>query len=166
MPIVASFFNLTNNNMGTLHQDGLQNMYPWPGVIGVSVQSGREIQILASEKPIVINFRHSTAKVIFSGNNISFIIVSFQGKLCARQCTFWDLRNSAWSTKGCYLDPYESSEYETSCKCYHLTNFGIMMDFTGNADPFNNFLDYFSVVTIILSLICIMLAELILHMQR
>ena len=86
--------------------------------------------------------------------------------MCGRHCVYWNLKHFEWSNKGCFLNPYKSSEYETTCDCYHLTNFGIIMDFTGNADPFNSFLDYFSIITMIISIGCIILAELVLHHQR
>ena len=32
---------------------------------------------------------------------------------------------------GCYYNFELSSDTETVCDCYHLTNFGIIVDFTG-----------------------------------
>lgn len=46
-------------------------------------------------------------------------------------CTFWNVRNSRWSSEGCSLDTELSTNDTTSCRCDHLTNFALLMDVYG-----------------------------------
>ena len=55
---------------------------------------------------------------------------------------------------------------ESLCECYHLTNFGIMFDFTGNSDPNNIFLSWFSIINMSVSTGLIILTEIILFIQN
>ena len=50
-------------------------------------------------------------------------------------CVFWDVAKNSWSSDGCRL--VSTSDTATECKCQHLTNFAIIMDFNGNLDDAN-----------------------------
>ena len=56
---------------------------------------------------------------------------------------WWDEQELSWSSAGCEVS--STSTILTTCHCKHLTNFGIMFDYTGDADasdPYLNILTY------------------------
>ena len=76
-----------------------------------------------------------------------------------RKCGFWDVRSSAWSTKGCHLTT--SDAYSSQCECNHLTNFGVLLDINGNLQGEVSFTDHGTVngsVTV-LTLSCLFLCS-------
>ena len=52
-----------------------------------------------------------------------------------RDCVWWDHAGLAWSRAGCEVSEEDSTASLTVCLCDHLTNFGVMFDYQGQADP-------------------------------
>merc|ERR1711971_862177 len=50
-----------------------------------------------------------------------------------RKCVYWDFDIDSWSEDGCYAVREKSSADRTSCQCYHLTNFAVLVDVYGLA---------------------------------
>jgi len=50
-----------------------------------------------------------------------------------RKCVYWDFDEDSWSEEGCYAVRDKSSFDRTSCQCYHLTNFAVLVDVYGLA---------------------------------
>lgn len=50
-----------------------------------------------------------------------------------RKCVYWDFDLDTWSEDGCYPVRERSTEDSTSCQCYHLTNFAVLVDVYGLA---------------------------------
>jgi len=50
-----------------------------------------------------------------------------------RKCVYWDFQEDSWSQEGCYPVREKSSVDRTSCQCYHLTNFAVLVDVHGLA---------------------------------
>jgi len=50
-----------------------------------------------------------------------------------RKCVYWDFGETGWSQKGCYALKEASTEETTTCQCYHLTNFAVLIDVYGLA---------------------------------
>merc|ERR1712172_362082 len=50
-----------------------------------------------------------------------------------RKCVYWDFDTDSWSENGCYAVREKSSADRTSCQCYHLTNFAVLVDVYGLA---------------------------------
>ena len=50
-----------------------------------------------------------------------------------RKCVYWDFDLDSWSEEGCYPVREKSSADRTSCQCYHLTNFAVLVDVYGLA---------------------------------
>ena len=128
-------------------------MVPGSSVIGISLKK----KVVYEENtvpsaPVKISFKHK-------------IIEGEECKLLRISCVAWDLEKEEWSSEGCYYKP-SPSLMESICECYHLTNFGIMFDFTGNSDPDNVFLSWFSIINMSLSTGLIILTEVILFIQN
>nr|XP_044994692.1 adhesion G protein-coupled receptor L4 isoform X1 [Jaculus jaculus] len=74
------------------------------------------------------------------------------------QCAFWsylpDTMNGSWSSEGCELT--HSNDTHTSCRCYHLTHFAILMS-SGTSIGIKdyNILTRITQLGIIISLICL-----------
>ena len=83
-----------------------------------------------------------------------------------RSCVFLDLSNYAWSEEGCRPNPELSSASTTVCDCNHLTNFGIILDWSGEALPYDRYLDTTSTICMAVSTSAIILTEVVLSLQR
>ena len=84
-------------------------------------------------------------------------IIIFHGK-CSLKETFKAKPFSRYDT-GCYYNFDDSNFTHSVCDCWHLTNFGIMFDYTGRANPDNKFLSMFTYVAFSLSIFCLLLTE-------
>ncbi|XP_033099300.1 adhesion G-protein coupled receptor G2-like [Anneissia japonica] len=78
------------------------------------------------------------------------------------ECVFWDfdLENGQgdWSNEGC--DYNETSGGRTVCFCDHLTNFAVIMDYSGQAGPttrFQDALSYISSIGCVISIVCLVI---------
>ena len=85
-------------------------------VTGLSLNNGSTVTISDNEEPIKVLFGHPAI------NNVD---------IQRRSCAFWDLNKQVWLNDGCFFNVEESKLDLTVCNCYHLTNFGIFMDMTG-----------------------------------
>ena len=50
-----------------------------------------------------------------------------------RKCVYWDFGLDSWSEEGCYPVLERSAADRTSCQCFHLTNFAVLVDVHGLA---------------------------------
>lgn len=140
---VATEFVINNIDEVIFPENMLNNMNNQSSIIGLSLENGTSILIAEDNEPI---------RIIFQSEDIE----------SERNCVSWDLSEDYWSGVGCYYNQDISNDSQSTCDCFHLTNFGIIMDFTGQANPFNIFLDYFSTITMIISMIFIFTTELVL----
>ena len=119
VPCIATEVNVRNLRMGA--SDVQTSKEDQVTLIGLSLANGTEISIPRTGSPVVIDFKHEESN-------------HFESK---SSCVFWDLKISSWSRRECFLIEDQSSMTNTLCQCFHLTNFGILMDYTSNADPFD-----------------------------
>jgi hypothetical protein len=82
-------------------------------VIGVEEQAGHSIPLT---KPLEFVLRHHN----MTGYS-------------HRKCVYWDFEADGWSQEGCYPVQERSAADRTSCQCYHLTNFAVLVDVHGLA---------------------------------
>ena len=82
------------------------------------------------------------------------------------ECAAWGLAELAWQSQGCFLNPELSTESSVVCDCYHLTNFGIIMDWTGTVDPDNPFLSHFTTIGLSVSVVFLAATELVMWQHR
>jgi hypothetical protein len=47
-------------------------------------------------------------------------------------CAYYDFAASTWMTNGCTLVASRSSQSQVVCQCSHLTNFAVLLDYTGS----------------------------------
>ena len=82
----------------------------------------------------------------------------------SRSCVWWDEDSLTWSGSGCSLSLEETDDAVTVCYCDHLTNFGIMFDYTGEAEPGDPILSILSWILLIISSAAILITQfLLLH---
>ena len=82
----------------------------------------------------------------------------------SRSCVWWDESLMTWSGSGCSLSLEETNDTVTVCYCDHLTNFGIMFDYMGEAEPGDPVLSILSWILLIVSSIAIIITQ-ILHFR-
>ena len=70
-----------------------------------------------------------------------------------KKCGFWDLTTQTWSTRGCKLNATLSNSTRTVCDCNHLTSFGQLMDYSGEASPYPDLLTNILLPISIISLV-------------
>lgn len=86
----------------------------------------------------------------------------FQGwEEAEAECVWWDPALLAWSPEGCQLGGEGSEGSSTVCLCQHLTSFGIM--FSGRATPQDPVLSVLSDVLLVLSSLCVLATQALLH---
>ena len=144
---VATEFKIQNTEEMMFPNNMLINKHNQSSLIGLSVENG---------SLIVLPEDGESVKIIFESDN----------EESEGSCMYWDLEADDWSDTGCYYNQDMSDSQQITCDCYHLTNFGIIMDFTGKANPFNVFLDYFTTITLIISMVFIFTTELVLFYIR
>ena len=79
----------------------------------------------------------------------------------SKKCGFWDVDHQQWSQAGCYFDPSQSTSSTTACSCQHLTSFSLMMDYTGEAQPWQVTLDTLTKVLLPTSITSLLACEII-----
>ena len=67
-----------------------------------------------------------------------------------------------WSSEGCQFSPIGRDAHTTVCNCWHLTNFSVLFDYVGNADPAHPLLSILSIVLLILSCLAILVTQALL----
>ena len=83
-----------------------------------------------------------------------------------RDCVWWDTAGLAWARAGCEVSQQDSSASLTVCHCDHLTNFGVMFDYRGQADPDDPVLSLLSTVLLSLSALSILLTQAFLALTK
>ena len=74
---------------------------------------------------------------------------------------WWSHDSLSFSDSGCTVS-LDSTNTQTVCYCDHLTNFGIIFDYTGQADANNTMLDIVTIVFLTLSTIAILTTQMML----
>ena len=91
---------------------------------------------------------------------------SVQNSVDERACVWWDLAENTWSSRGCRLSTEEANPTQTVCLCDHLTNFGIIFDYKGQADANNQALSILTDVLLTLSCLAILATQLMLWLLK
>ena len=84
----------------------------------------------------------------------------------SRTCVWWDEASISWSGSGCSLSLEETNDTVTVCYCDHLTNFGIMFDYTGEAEPGDPILSILSWVLLTISSIAILITQFLIFCDK
>ena len=45
-----------------------------------------------------------------------------------RNCVYWDFTREVWSSEGCFIKENTERVNGTTCQCFHLTNFAVLVD--------------------------------------
>ena len=83
-----------------------------------------------------------------------------------RDCVWWDTADLAWARAGCNVSQEDSTASLTVCHCDHLTNFGVMFDYRGQADPDHPVLSLLSTVLLSLSALSLLLTQAFLALTK
>merc|ERR1719347_1580645 len=102
--------------------DVFQNKTEFASIVGLSLEYDKELYLPEGSSPFQITFNHH----------------QFMDDL-NRSCAFWNFDSASWLSDGCEVNLTGSSPTKTQCDCNHLTNFGLMLDWTGNSDPYHPF---------------------------
>ncbi|XP_070539442.1 adhesion G protein-coupled receptor L4-like isoform X2 [Ptychodera flava] len=99
----------------------------------------------------------------FTNDLISFYFEKIEDLTLEQSCSFWrnDLR--AWSSEGCWQDHDATNLTHTVCRCNHLTNFAILMQYTEIVDLgiHEDILEYMTYIGVSLSILCLIITLLI-----
>ena len=83
-----------------------------------------------------------------------------------RDCVWWDTADLAWSRAGCEVSEEDSTASVTVCHCDHLTNFGVMFDYRGQAEPHHPVFTLLSTVLLSLSALSILVTQAFLALTK
>ena len=83
-----------------------------------------------------------------------------------RDCVWWDPAGLAWSRAGCEVSEEDSAASLTVCLCDHLTNFGVMFDYQGQADPDDPVFTLLSTILLSVSALSILLTQAFLALTK
>merc|ERR1711911_367265 len=122
-------------------------------LLGLTVNNGKGNYSLEKEK-IKLTFKHKTHSGCQDDMQKS------------RSCVWWDESSLNWSGSGCSLSLEETNDTVTVCYCDHLTNFGIMFDYMGEAEPGDQILSILSWILLIISSIAILITQILLHHDK
>lgn len=113
-------------------------------VVALSVHddNGDEIEVAGLNNPNVITFTLNS----LPKNNTVF-------------CAFWNITSSNWSTDGCSTSVIPKNKKITVvCKCYHLTDFSVLL---GNTAPTSDTNETIIIATVVAVCACIIIAIII-----
>ena len=79
-------------------------------------------------------------------------------------CVFWDPENFKWSQDGCELKSVGENRDFTVCECDHLTSFGLL--FGGSPEDEPDWMDNISKVVAGVSIACLLITNIVLHMSK
>jgi len=65
---------------------------------------------------------HNSVKLV---KPVEFTLQHKQSSTGSPRCVFWDFSSSSWSGDGCYI--VSAKKTSTTCKCFHLTNFAVLL---------------------------------------
>ena len=122
-------------------------------LLGLTVNNGTGNYSLEKKK-IKLTFNHKTRSGCQDDTQKS------------RSCVWWDESLLNWSGSGCSLSLEETNDTVTVCYCNHLTNFGIMFDYMGEAEPGDLILSILSWVLLITSSIAILITQILLFFDK
>jgi hypothetical protein len=77
-------------------------------------------------------------RVVKFEDNVEFImdfrfnVTGDNYNLTAPVCSYWEVTTNEWSTDGCEL--LRSNNETATCRCTHLTNFGVILDVNGRLE--------------------------------
>ena len=112
-------------------------------------------------------FRLNSANHIQGISGLSFFqCVSPLDRPDSRSCVWWDEASLSWSGSGCSLSLEETDDAVTVCYCDHLTNFGIMFDYIGEAEPGDTVLSILSWILLIISSVAILITQILLFRDK
>ena len=83
-----------------------------------------------------------------------------------RDCVWWDTAGLVWSRGGCEVSQEASTASLTVCHCDHLTNFGVMFDYRGQADPNDPVFTLLSTVLLSVSALSILVTQAFLGLTK
>ena len=83
-----------------------------------------------------------------------------------RDCVWWDTAGLAWSRGGCEVSEEDSTASLTVCHCDHLTNFGVMFDYRGQADPDDPVFTLLSTILLSVSALSILVTQAFLALTK
>ena len=113
-----------------------------PGLLSATLNNA---STTAAAGPVTIRFEHA-ARPTGAGPS----------------CVWWEESSLAWEERGCSYSEADSSSYTTVCHCDHLTNFGIMFDYSGEADPDDPLLSGLSIALLCLSCLALLATQALL----
>ncbi|XP_077987449.1 uncharacterized protein LOC144442051 [Glandiceps talaboti] len=102
-------------------------------------------------------------EVDFTDGFISFFFKLIEDTTHEQRCSFWKPVIGIWSSEGCELDEKATNETHTVCRCNHLTNFAVLMQYTEMIDlgVHEDALEYMTYIGISLSILCLIVTLLI-----
>lgn len=78
-----------------------------------------------------IELENVTVTDLDNSSSITFTLTHLSSVSAARQCYYWDVINSYWSTDGCRT--VSSTATSTICECNHFTSFAVLLDVANTA---------------------------------
>ena len=113
-------------------------------LLGLTIENGDvSIDISETDQPIVITFLHD--KLQISDEN--------------RTCVYWDFPTLSWLDDGCQFSSSDSNDFQSVCHCSHLTNFGIIFDYSGKSKADDPTLNTLSIILLVISCMAIVTTQ-------
>lgn len=113
-------------------------------LLGLTIENGDvSIDISEDDQPIVITFLHD--KLQISDED--------------RTCVYWDFPSLSWLDDGCQLSSSDSNDFQSVCHCRHLTNFGIIFDYSGKSKADDPYLNTLSSILLVISCMAILTTQ-------
>ena len=147
---VSSFFSLDNKRSGM-----------FPNYVSRAVPLSGEVSSLSAS---LLGLTVNNQSLALGGSAVRLEFHHPEGG--GRACVWWDPTRLAWSTSGCQVSQAETNLTTTVCLCDHLTNFGVMFDYQGRADPNDPVLSTLSTVLLSLSSLSILLTQTFLALTK
>ena len=154
---VSTFLRIKNRKSNmfpeTINEPPINISKPILGsnLLSLTVNNGTGRLSLEKEK-IKLTFKHKRAHAGCLGE-------------IQRSCVWWDESLLNWSGSGCSLSLEETTDQVTVCYCDHLTNFGIMFDYIGEAEPGDTVLSILSRILLIISSAAVLITQ-VLHFRE
>ena len=83
-----------------------------------------------------------------------------------RNCVYWDFTREVWSSEGCFIKENTERVNGTTCQCFHLTNFAVLVDIHDVALNLNikQGLDIITLVGCSVSIVCLFICLIVYSM--
>ena len=164
--IVATFVKLNNLITKVFPPFFVSPSSNQSSITGLSLNNGTEISIPDDKDPVQISFTHPHDRVRNHLLTSPHCFLTQEVTFKNRSCVFWDYTNRVWSQDGCVINEHLSHSQRTVCDCRHLTNFGILMDWSFTAPPYDPVLNTLTNVCLCTSITAIIFTEFILISYR